>query len=51
MLYEVITDRLGMKDGAQYIGDHAFCDAGREAMERYKPLMTHRTVVDRNNFV
>jgi hypothetical protein len=39
-------DRLGMKNGAQYIGDHAFCDAGREAMYRYAPLMTHRTVVD-----
>ncbi|MBE0642684.1 MAG: hypothetical protein IH600_01230 [Bacteroidetes bacterium] len=39
-------DRLGMSDGAQYIGDHAFCEAGREAMERYKPLMTHRTVLD-----
>jgi hypothetical protein len=38
--------RLNMPDGAQYIGDHAFCDAGREAMQRYGPLMTHRTVID-----
>ncbi|MFZ1731657.1 MAG: hypothetical protein WBQ23_04170 [Bacteroidota bacterium] len=39
-------DRLGMQDGKQYIGDHAFCDAGVEAMQRYAPLMTHRTVID-----
>ncbi len=39
-------DRLGMQNGSQYIGDHAFCDAGIEAMERYKPLMSHRTVLD-----
>lgn len=39
-------DRIGMSDGARYIGVHGFCDAGEEAMRRYKPLLTHRTVLD-----
>lgn len=39
-------DRLGMADGARYIGAHGFCDAGEEAMRRYRPKLTHRTVLD-----
>ena len=39
-------DRLGMSDGAQYIGVHGFCDAGEEAMRRYRPKLTHRAVLD-----
>ncbi|PLX23247.1 MAG: hypothetical protein C0600_15130 [Ignavibacteria bacterium] len=39
-------DRLSMGDGAKYIGYHAFCDEGIEAMERYRPKMNHRVALD-----
>lgn len=38
-------DRLGMHDGAQYIGVHGFCAAGEEAMWRYRPKLNHGTVL------
>jgi hypothetical protein len=38
-------DRLNMRDGAQYIGVHGFCAAGEEAMYRYRPKLTHGTVL------
>jgi hypothetical protein len=38
-------DRLGMTDGARYIGEHAFCEAGEEAMKKYAPLLHHRTTI------
>ncbi len=36
--------RLDAEDASQYIGFHAFCDQGRECIERYPELMTHRVV-------
>jgi hypothetical protein len=39
-------DRLGMSDGGQYIGHHAYGPQGKEAMQRYPDRMSHRSVVD-----
>ena len=39
-------ERLGMSDGLQYIGHHAYGPEGKEAMSRYPDRMSHRTVVD-----
>ncbi|MDT8322497.1 MAG: hypothetical protein RRA94_00185 [Bacteroidota bacterium] len=38
--------RLGMSDGLQYIGHHAYGPEGKEAMLRYPDRMSHRTVAD-----
>jgi hypothetical protein len=39
-------ERLGMSDGARYIGHHAYGDEGREAMRRYPEKLSHRGVAD-----
>lgn len=39
-------DRLGMSDGARFIGHHAYGAPGIEAMRRYPRQMTHRTVAE-----
>lgn len=38
--------RHGMEGGEAYIGYHAYCPEGEEAMERYAGKLTHRTVAD-----
>lgn len=43
---DVHLARLGMSDGLQYIGHHAYGPEGKEAMQRYPDRMSHRTVAD-----
>jgi hypothetical protein len=38
--------QLGMPDGEKYIGRHAYCDEGREAMRRYPDRLNHRSVLE-----
>ncbi|MBN1447436.1 MAG: hypothetical protein JXA28_05855 [Bacteroidetes bacterium] len=39
-------ERLGMDGGDAYIGYHAYCPEGEEAMNRYAPWLNHSTVMN-----